>query len=266
MGFRSPWSLHPKGSKLLGGNEFRLRQGFACGKRDVTPRPAQDAPQVEKPQNEKPNRADHKAPQIKELYSEDFDYTDSVGNTDHFTYRVPQIAADRLGAAAINKSIEETYGSAVESALKDASGGFSLSCLRITWESYRFGDILSLVVSCIWDGGVNGYGVYLYDIAGGQQITTAKLLSALGVDKTAFLEAVRRTAAQRFDEEYRDVPEDEVEAVAERRDWTLSDENINMDVPAYADASGKLCVVLRIGSIAGAEAYARVLPLDPIAK
>ena len=91
-------------------------------------------------------------------------------------------------------------------------------------------------------------------------------MSALGVDKTAFLEAVRRTAAQRFDEEYRDVPEDEVEAVVERRDWTLSDENINMDVPAYADASGKLYVVLRIGSIAGAEAYARVLPLDPIAK
>lgn len=54
--------------------------------------------------------------------------------------------------------------------------------------------------------------------------------------------------------------------MAERRDWTLSDENINMDVPAYADASGKLYVVLRIGSIAGAEAYARVLPLDPIAK
>lgn len=238
----------------------------ACGKRDVTPKPAQDAPQVEKPQNEKPNRADHKAPQIKELYSEDFDYTDSVGNTDHFTYRVPQIAADTLGAAAINKSIEKTYGSAVESALKDASGGFSLSCLRITWESYQFGDILSLVVSCIWDGGVNGYGVYLYDIAGGQQLTTAKLLSALGVDKTAFLEAVRRTAAQRFDEEYRDVPEDEAEAVAERRDWTLSDGNINLDVPAYADASGKLYVVLRIGSIAGAEAYARVLPLDPIAK
>ena len=74
----------------------------ACGKRDVTPKPAQDAPQVEKPQNEKPNRADHKAPQIKELYSEDFDYTDSVGNTDHFTYRVPQMAADtQIGRAHV---------------------------------------------------------------------------------------------------------------------------------------------------------------------
>ena len=32
----------------------------------------------------------HGAPQIRELYSEDFDYTDSVGNTGHYTYRVPR--------------------------------------------------------------------------------------------------------------------------------------------------------------------------------
>jgi len=43
-----------------------------------------------------------------------------------------------------------------------------------------------------------------------------------------------------------------------------SDDNINMDVPAYADAAGKLHVVLPIGSIAGAEAYTHLLTLDTI--
>ena len=44
----------------------------------------------------------HSAPQIRELYSEDFDYTDSMGNTGHYTYRVPQLAADTEGAGYEN--------------------------------------------------------------------------------------------------------------------------------------------------------------------
>lgn len=204
----------------------------------------------------------HEAPQIEELYHEELDYTDGVGNNGHFTYRVPQIAADTQGAADINKSIEETYRPIVEDVLYNVSGGFSLSCLYIAWDAYQYGDILSLVVSCGWDGDMNSYHVYLYDIASGQQFTTADLLSALNVDETVFLDAVRQTAAERFDDQYSDMPEDA--ALAERRDWTLSDENINMDVPAYADAAGKLHVVLPIGSIAGAEAYEQVLTLGTI--
>ena len=52
------------------------------------------------------------------------------------------------------------------------------------------------------------------------------------------------------------------DAAAERRTWTLSDANINRDVPAYADAAGHLYAVLPIGSPAGADAYEQVLALD----
>ena len=54
------------------------------------------------------------------------------------------------------------------------------------------------------------------------------------------------------------------EFLAERRDWTLSDENINMDARTYADGAGKLHVVLPIGSIAGADSYEQVLALDGV--
>ena len=86
----------------------------------------------------------------------------------------------------------------------------------------------------------------------------------LHVSETAFLDAVRAAAADRFDKLYADVSSDDSvkEAVAERRAWTLSDDNINMDVPAYADATGALYVILPIGSIAGADAYEQVLTLD----
>ena len=206
----------------------------------------------------------YEAPQIEEMYSEDFDYTDSMGNSGHYTYHVPQIAADTQGAADINRAIEETYGPIVREVLESVSGGFSVIWTSIRWETYQYDNILSLVVSRMGTMDLNFYNVYLYDIASGQQLTTADLLSALNVDDTAFLNALRQAAAERFDGQYNNLPANAEEFLAERREWTLSDENIKMDVPAYADASGTLYVVLPIGSIAGASEYEQILTLDAI--
>lgn len=234
----------------------------ACG---TTPNEAgndnntQDDHQAETPD------ASYEAPQITELYNEDFDYTDGVGNSGHYAYRVPQIEADTQGAEAINKAISDAYTPIVNGVLEDVSDKVSLSCFYVAWESYQYENILSLVVSCGWDADVNEYNVYLYDIASGQQLTTADLLKALNVDETVFLEAVRRAAAAKFDTQYGAIAGgDTDEFMTERRDWTLSDENISMDVRTYADGDGKLHVVLPIGSIAGADSYEQVLSLDDI--
>lgn len=209
--------------------------------------------------------ASYEAPQITELYNEDFDYTDGIGNSGHYAYRVPQIEADTQGAEAINKAISDAYTPIVNGVLEDVSDKVSLSCFFVAWESYQYENILSLVVSCGWDADVNEYNVYLYDIASGQQLTTADLLKALDVEETAFLEAVRRAAAAKFDTQYGAIAGDDTdEFLTERRDWTLSDENINMSVRTYADGGGKLHVVLPIGSIAGADSYEQVLSLDDI--
>ena len=209
--------------------------------------------------------ASYEAPQITELYNEDFDYTDGIGNSGHYTYHVPQIKADTQGAEAINKAISDAYTPIMNGVLEDVSDKVSLSCFYVAWESYQYENILSLVVSCGWDADVNEYNVYLYDIASGQQLTTADLLKALDVDETVFLEAVRRAAAAKFDTQWGAIAGgDTNEFLAERRDWTLSDENINMSVRTYADGAGKLHVVLPIGSIAGADSYEQVLSLDDI--
>ena len=198
----------------------------------------------------------HGAPQIWELYSEDFDYTDSVGNTGHYTYRVPQLEADTEGAVSINRGIEREYGPFVEEALACRDEGDSISCAYIVWETYQYGDILSLVMTCAWDNDMNQYSVYLYDTANGTRLTTAELLAQMGVDETAFLAAVRQAAAERFDGNYAGITGDFGDFLAERRAWTLSDDNINIDVMvAYPDENGQLHVVLPIGSIAGADAY-----------
>lgn len=193
------------------------------------------------------------------LYNEAFDYTDG-GSSGHYTYRVPQLLAETKDAKAINREIADRYGPIVEEALASKEDGMGISCRYVAWTSYQYGDILSLIVSCGWNYDATEESVYLYDTAAGTRLTTTALLTALGVDETVFLGTVRRVAAERFDAKYSQTGA-AAEEVAERRAWTLSDANINMDIGTYPDGAGWLYAVVPIGSIAGASAYEQVLPL-----
>ena len=193
------------------------------------------------------------------LYNEAFDYTDG-GSSGHYTYRVPQLLADTKDAKAINREIADRYGPIVEEALASKEDGTGISCRYVAWTSYQYGDILSLIVSCGWNYDATEESVYLYDTAAGTRLTTTALLTTLGVDETVFLDTVRRVAAERFDAKYSQTGA-AAEEVAERRAWTLSDANINMDIGTYPDGAGWLYAVVPIGSIAGASSYEQVLPL-----
>lgn len=193
------------------------------------------------------------------LYNEAFDYTDG-SSSGHYTYRVPQLLAETKDAKAINREIADRYGPIVEEALASKEDGIGISCRYVAWTSYQYGDILSLIVSCGWNYDATEESVYLYDTAAGTRLTTTALLTALGVDETVFLDTVRRVAAERFDAKYSQTGA-AAEEVAERRAWTLSDANINMDIGTYPDGAGWLYAVVPIGSIAGASSYEQVLPL-----
>ena len=52
-----------------------------------------------------------------------------------------------------------------------------------------------------------------------------------------------------------------IASYAERRAWTLSDENINAEMRLYLD-SGALHMIVPVGSFAGAESYDADLALD----
>lgn len=193
------------------------------------------------------------------LYNEAFDYTDG-SSSGHYTYRVPQLLAETKDAKAINREIADRYGPIVEEALASKEDGIGISCRYVAWTSYQYGDILSLIVSCGWNYDATEESVYLYDTAAGTRLTTTALLTTLGVDETVFLDTVRRVAAERFDAKYSQTGA-AAEEVAERRAWTLSDANINMDIGTYPDGAGWLYAVVPIGSIAGASSYEQVLPL-----
>lgn len=153
-------------------------------------------------QNDAPARkADSDMIIITENYAEDGHYTDSLDNSWTYSYHVPQLTADTAGARAINAAIDEKFGDPVRGALKDMQQALSLGCVSVSWKSYRYEDVLSLVVKAEADWEFTDYAVYLYDAGRGVQLTTAELLEKLGVAQETFLDGLRRSAAAAFDEQ-----------------------------------------------------------------
>ena len=214
-------------------------------------------------QNDAPARkADSDMIIITENYAEEGHYTDSLDNSWTYSYHVPQLTADTAGARAINAAIDEKFGDPVRSALKDMQQALSLGCVSVSWKSYRYDDVLSLVVKAEADWEFTDYAVYLYDAGRGVQLTTAELLEKLGVAQETFLDGLRRSAADAFDEQAY-ISTTEGVQWAQERSWTVGAENVNTEAMVYADETGKLMAVLPVGAMAGAAWYYKVLEAMP---
>ncbi len=208
---------------------------------------------------------------ISELYSEEGEYTDGENNTLSYSYHVPQIVSETAVAAALNAEIADTFGALVQEQLDMMASRASLVCLSVSWESYWSDSLVCLVVRRVMDADCVSYAVYSYDFFGGKRLTSEELLARCGLSAQDFITAARRTAANYFDGTYRDALSsgtggaDFIASCAERRAWTLSDENINAEMRLYLDG-GALHMIVPVGSFAGAESYETILTLDRSAR
>ena len=197
---------------------------------------------------------------ISELYSEEGEYTDAENNTLSYCYHVPQIVSETAVAAALNAEIADKFGALVQEQKSMMAGRVSLTCLSVTWKSYWNDSLLCLVLTSEMDGDMTDYAVYSYDFFGGKRLTSEDLLAREGLSTQEFVTAARRTAANYFDGLYRDALSgsmggaDFIASYAERRAWTLSDENINAEMRLYLDG-GALHMIVPVGSFAGAASY-----------
>lgn len=204
---------------------------------------------------------------ISELYSEEGEYTDAENNTLSYRYHVPQIVSETAVAAALNAEIADKFGTLVQEQKSMMAGRVSLTCFSVTWKSYWNDSLLCLVLTSEMDGDMTDYAVYSYDFFGGKRLTSEDLLAREGLSTQEFVMAARRTAANYFDGLYRDALSgsmggaDFVASYAERRAWTLSDENINAEMRLYLDG-GALHMIVPVGSFAGAASYDADIALD----
>ena len=198
---------------------------------------------------------------IKELYSEEGEYTDGEGNTVAYRYHVPQLVSETAVAAALNAEIADRFGALAQEQKNMMASHASLVCPSIGWQSYWNGSLLCLTVRAEMDGDVSTTETYSYDFFGGKRLMSEDLLARCGLSAQEFVTAARRTAANYFDETYRDAlggstgGADFIASYTERRAWTLSDANINTQMLVYLAAGGVLHTIQPLGSFAGAEYY-----------
>ena len=204
---------------------------------------------------------------ISELYSEEGEYTDAENNTLAYSYHVPRIVSETAVAAALNDEIADQFGALVQEQKNMMASRVSLTCISVTWTSYWNDSLLCLVVRAEMDGDTSMTETYSYDFFGGKRLMSEDLLARCELSTQDFITAARRTAANYFDEMYRDAlsgsmgSADFIASYAERRAWTLSDENINAEMRLYLDG-GALHMIVPVGSFAGAESYDADLALD----
>ena len=236
----------------------------ACGQQSEQPGSSGAEP-TRSPGIEKPRPEKTKEIALTELYSEE-----GIGTSDGFPYNysfhVPQIEDDTADAAAINQEIAATYGEAVKKCMESIQNKEIPYCSNVEYKSFRSGDILSLVLKyAYFYDGFEGYTVYSYDTAKGVRLTNEDILKMQDMTEAEYLSALRRAAAKDFDDAYHagwgDMEDIYSGGYQELRSWTLSEQNLNLDLPLYL-SDGILHVIAPIGSIAGAGYLSRDLALD----
>ena len=249
----------------------------ACGQQPQQPK-TDSTDSVQSPDSTQSPDTDHeesmillpesKEVSISELYSEDGVCIDLGGAEMKYSYHVPQIEDDTPDAALINEEIATLYGEIVKISLEGVKNNGVPGCNIITYESYRSGDILSLVIKCAYYYEYfEEFGTYNYDTAKGVRLTNEDILAMKDVTQEQYLYAVRCAAVKCYDDQYFPIWEDFggislQGAYQERRSWTLSIKNITLDLPLYLDSDGVIHTIAAIGCHAGADRLYQTLTPD----
>ena len=126
---------------------------------------------------------------IKELISEDGKSVDSNGIEYDYSYHVPQIEDDTQDAGKINEEIAEVYGELAKTSFENAKTKEIPGRNIVTYESYRSGDILSLVIKCThYYEYLEEYDTYSYDVEKGMRLANEDILKKMDVTEEEYLE------------------------------------------------------------------------------
>ena len=216
---------------------------------------------IEKPLPEKTKKI-----VVTELYSEEGEGVFSDGSPYKYSFHVPQIEYDTDDAATINQEIASTYGKIAKECLESVKKKETPYCSSVVYEHFRSGNILALVLrhANFYDG-FEGYAAYSYDTANGVRLTNEDILKMQNMTEADYLTALRRAAAKEFDDSFHAswgaLEESDPGGYQELRSWTLSEQNLNLNVPFYMD-NGTVHVIAHIGSPAGASYIDRDLVLN----
>jgi len=171
-----------------------------------------------------------------------------------YCYHIPYV--DLPTATAINKRMYEDCYSLLQ---KHVFAYPSQPMLTgMVYSVGRYGDVVSVMVHAHQDWGCDLMIAYNFSATTGKTLSHSEVFAAYGLSETAGRDKIR-TALNLYWESYMGrIPEEIREISQDCKDRTLADNNVAAWTP-YIDASGNLCFIGTIYSIAGAESYEHLL-------
>ena len=229
----------------------------ACG--EVFPAPAESsAPSESGEPLDTPAPAESEAPLIPEdivvtVYEKSGDYTDSLGNEYHYSYRIPAINTETEEARRINEAIHAQLMSVVDEELKSMDDGLSLVSVNVDYRYYVNDGIVSILCTSDSPNDFNNYLVCNYDAGNGREFTRADFLAREGLTEEELVSLACATCEKTFTEAFGNFPHDSF--YEEQYARTLDPSTYGDDLMLYYGEDGTLSMVAPIYSLAGASFY-----------
>ena len=223
----------------------------ACG--EVSPAPAESSQPLDPP-----DHADSEAPQLPEdivvtAFEKSGDYTDSLGNEYHYSYRIPAINAEPEEARRLNELIYTQLMSVVDKELKSMDDGLSLVSVNVDYRYYVNDGIVSILCTSDSPNDFNNYLVCNYDAGNGREFTRADFLAREGLTEEELVSLACATCEKTFTEAFGNFHHDS--CYEEQYARTLDPSTYGDDLMLYYGEDGTLSMVAPIFSLAGASFY-----------
>ncbi len=188
-------------------------------------------------------------------------YSDDVGNSYDILFSIPQINLSGEDVQEANEEIQSKCGSNLEQTLDASEKGYSAGIAGIYYEAYLNDGILTVLVHIDTQYDYNTYLLYSFDTATGEDLDNDDMAVILGCDEAALDARIRNCMVDCFETLYSDVRENAADFYDEQLARTCSEDNID-DAEVYLGEDGEPYVLARIYSLAGAEDYYHLLPLQ----
>ena len=178
-----------------------------------------------------------------------------------YKYDVPKINLKSDNINAINNEIYKKYVTdIIEPLEKDAQEGLGITCIAIDYKYYINFNILSLVIR--WQShaaGAESFSVYNININTGETVSNKEIIAKKKLTENQYLKELKenyKKACETYNKASLQPNNQYYESVLE---YTLADENCNINVPMFLDEDGNINVIAYIGSVSGASGYEHIL-------
>ena len=115
------------------------------------------------------------------VYEKSGDYTDSLGNEYHYSYRIPAINTETEEARRINEAIHAQLMSVVDEELKSMDDGVSLVSVNVDYRYFVNDGIVSILCTSDSPNDFFNYRVYNYDAGEDREYTRSDFLAREGL-------------------------------------------------------------------------------------